>query len=89
MMGPFRGYGLVLWGLIPFAILYSIWKERNYRIFKRLGASLDDLLDVVCLRIRTWVVISKEYQHLNLDSCSSHLGGLLGLWCIMFMILLR
>lgn len=35
---------------------YSIWKERNYRIFNRFVASLDDLLDVVCYRIGKWVI---------------------------------
>lgn len=33
-MSPFSRCGMMLWRLVPFAILWSVWKERNDRVFK-------------------------------------------------------
>lgn len=38
-MSPFFGYGAVIWKLIPFAILWSIWNERNDSVFRGIDAS--------------------------------------------------
>lgn len=35
-VAPFFGSGRVMWTLIPFAILWSVWQKRNARVFKRV-----------------------------------------------------
>lgn len=40
----FFGSGRMLWRLIPFAILWSMWQERNVRIFKQTKEDVDQLV---------------------------------------------
>lgn len=46
-MAPFHDCDLVLQKLIPYAILCSIWKERNETVFRSLVLSGHDVLAVV------------------------------------------
>lgn len=43
------GGGDIIWRLVPFAVLWSIWKERNDRIFRGVSSSLDELMSYVIL----------------------------------------
>lgn len=52
--------GAVLWMLVLFTILWSLWKERNDKIFRRVSSSVDDLLHVVTLRMEKWASSRKE-----------------------------
>lgn len=56
---PFIGNGKVLWRLISFAILWSVGKERNARIFRRSSMPKDDVAKLVLVRLARWAS-SKE-----------------------------
>lgn len=59
-MNPMFGCGGVLWKLVPFSILWSIWKERNDSIFKGASVSVDDLSFNVTRRITKWASLRSE-----------------------------
>eukprot|EP00268_Persea_americana_P020120 TRINITY_DN20367_c1_g2_i4.p1 TRINITY_DN20367_c1_g2~~TRINITY_DN20367_c1_g2_i4.p1 ORF type:complete len:133 (-),score=8.04 TRINITY_DN20367_c1_g2_i4:211-609(-) len=44
---PLVGCGLILWKIITFSLLWSIWKERNEGIFSRKESSWEDILSKV------------------------------------------
>lgn len=50
-LSPFFGRGVALWKLILFHILWSVWKERNERIFSRRTKTVEELLHLAILRI--------------------------------------
>ena len=51
---PLAGLGLILWKIIAFSILWSVWKERNKKILNGKEASWENLLSSVTLRIAKW-----------------------------------
>lgn len=53
-----------LYGSIPFAILWSIWKERC-EAFQRSVSSFHDILDIVMLKIGKWATCHKEFENTN------------------------
>lgn len=62
----FGGCGL-LWRIIPFSILWSIWKERNERIFGGKVSSWEGLITFVSLRVVKWASMRKECSDLKID----------------------
>lgn len=58
-MPPFY-CGAILWTHIPFAIMHSIWKERNDGIFRGLRLDFDDTCSVVIYRLAKWAILKKE-----------------------------
>lgn len=50
-MAPFLGCVLVLWKIIPFAIMQSLWKERNARVFRGSLLSKEDVLSLLFLHV--------------------------------------
>ena len=66
-LGPFSGCGLLMWKCIPFAILWSIWKERNDRIFKGSQTAVEDTVPLVTLRLSKWLLCKIEFSNLKLD----------------------
>lgn len=64
----FWGRGLVLWRIIPFVILWTVWRERNERIFKSMSPSIiEKLASVVHLRIVKRALIRKEFGNITLN----------------------
>lgn len=64
----FWGRGLVLWRIIPFVILWTVWRERNERIFKSMSPSIiEKLALVVHLRIVKRALIRKEFGNITLN----------------------
>ena len=59
-----------LWRLVPELVLWSIWKERNKRIFKNQCSSIDNIWNLLCknlqetLMLRSW----KEEDWPTLDN---------------------
>lgn len=43
-LSPFFGCGMVLWRMISFSILWSVWKERNHRIFREGQMVVEDVV---------------------------------------------
>lgn len=43
--------------IIPFAILWSVWKERNNKIVRGALTAKEDILYVISLRIAKWASI--------------------------------
>lgn len=59
-------YGLVLWRIVPFAIILTIWKERNEKIF-RDSLSFTPLHSVTPIQIAKWVSIRKEFANCKIN----------------------
>lgn len=64
---PLVGCELILWKIIPFSILWSIWKEMNEGIFSRKESSWEDILSKVSMRIAHWACARKEFSNVNMD----------------------
>ena len=53
--------------MLPSAILWSIWKERNNKVFKGTFSSLTNLIDLITMRIARWALIRKEFSNSSID----------------------
>lgn len=51
---PLVGCGKLMWKINPFSIPWSIWKERNNKMFSRIELTWESLVLVVALRILKW-----------------------------------
>ena len=54
---PIHGCGLLLLGLISFAIIWPIWREGNQTMFRDSLALFEMLIFVFGLRISKWAFI--------------------------------
>ena len=61
MGGCFVGCSRAFWRITPFAILWSIWKERNNRIFRGLSLTSAELISKITLAIAKWALDRKEF----------------------------
>lgn len=50
-------WDLLLWRIVPFAILWPVWKEWNNKIFRDESMSKEDLLSMITLRIAKWALV--------------------------------
>lgn len=66
-LSPFIGCGIILWMLVPFSILWSVWKERNDRIFLESSCLVEDRLLLVILRMEKWTSTSNEFDSSSFD----------------------
>lgn len=67
-MSPFFGCGVVLWKLIPYVSLWSVWKERNDRVFRSSSMPMEDLVHLVLLRMAKWVSSrEEEFDSIKVD----------------------
>lgn len=61
MEGSFFACILFLLMIIPIAILWSVWKERNNKIVRGALTAKEDILYVISLRIAKWASIRKDF----------------------------
>ena len=64
--------GLLLWRIIPFTILCSIWRERNERILKGSSSSVARIILDVSLRNVRWILVRKEFDRFNMTDILSN-----------------
>ena len=67
-MGPFSGCGLLMSKCSSFAIIWSIWKEKNDRIFKGFQATVEGIVPLVTLYLSNWLLCKKQFPNLKLDN---------------------
>lgn len=63
----------MLWYLIPFVILWSVWQERNSRIFRRISATKEDVAQLILLCIAKWASSKDVFNSISV--C-----GILHIW---------
>lgn len=49
-------HGKVARNLIPFAVCWTVWEERNLRIFEDRSAPLHKLIDFVFFKLHEWLL---------------------------------
>ena len=62
----------LLWSLVIFAVLWTLWRERNQRIFEDREESLPNIIDSVHYWVALWASLNKD---LNLFSFMDWLRG--------------
>ena len=65
---PMFGNSRILWRIIHFSILWSIWKERNGRTFNIKELTWVNLLSVAQVRIVKWACARKEFSDMKIDN---------------------
>ena len=60
------GCGLLIWRLIPYSVLWSIWKERNGRIFSGRESSVGTIIQAMVLRIAKGKVLYMFSKHVGI-----------------------
>ena len=50
----------LLWSLVIHAVLWSLWKERNLRIFEEKEGSLANIIEAVYYWVALWASVHKE-----------------------------
>ena len=65
--GQFVGCGRSLWRLIPFAMLWCIWKDRNDRVFRNVSSTSEELVASISLMIANWALVRKEFSNFSLN----------------------
>ena len=69
--GCFVGCGQILWSMILFSFLWSIWKERNDRIFRGYSLSTIDLISKITFRIAKWALVRKKFSNFTFNDIIS------------------
>lgn len=59
-MSRFFGCGAVLWEIIPYVILWSIWKERNDRVFRGSSMPVEDVVQLLLQQIASGRLVGRS-----------------------------
>lgn len=59
---PFFGNGKVLWRMIPFEIVWSMWPKMNARIFRRSSMPKEDVSHLALWCIAIWAYSRDEFN---------------------------
>ena len=57
----------MMWRIIPFAILWSVWKERNDRAFRGSSSSVEELSLLVVAQIANRAAFKSEFDRIKVD----------------------
>lgn len=63
--------GKVFCGMLGLCVLWGFWEEKNFRIFRELERSLNDVLFLIRFSIYLWTSVAKSLCNYLLGSCSS------------------
>ena len=54
-----------LWSLVVFAVLWTLWRERNHRIFEDREDSLANIMDSVHYLVALWASLHKDLSQFS------------------------
>lgn len=64
----FKKRGKVLWRDLPSVIIWSIWEERNLRIFQDKKRSVRQLIECINTRVAFWAFEEPCFKDISMDS---------------------
>ena len=70
--------GLVVWRLIPFAIVWTIWKVRNELKFEGIQPNWECVSDHVIARIALWATSSPKLQVYSTNDLILNIQSIIG-----------
>lgn len=52
----------VFWECLMHGVMWAIWRERNFRLFKDKSSSPKEVIDMIVKDVSGWVLMAKEFQ---------------------------
>lgn len=71
---------MILWTLVPFATLWTVWKDRNVRVFKGSPKNVKDVESLVFVCIAKWVSKREGFDSLKSIRHFAQMRGFSSWW---------
>lgn len=66
-LGSFSKRGKMIWRYLPIVIIWSIWEERNRKIFLDKRKTTDQLLECIFIRLANWALEEPCFKEVKAD----------------------